>query len=97
MFEVFLGYFTNTVSFIRIGVFVFVHAGMMMVVFSLADGFSPIGYAITVIIGNIFVTCFEAFLVGMQAMRLQFCELFGRYFEGGGRAFKPISSVDSQF
>ena len=97
MFEVFLGYFTNTISFIRIGVFVFVHAGMMMVVFSLADGFSPVGYAITVIIGNIFVTCFEAFLVGMQAMRLQFCELFGRYFEGGGRAFKPISSLDSQF
>ncbi len=95
MFDIFLGYFTNTISFIRIGVFIFVHAGMMMVVFSLAEGFSPIGYAITVIIGNLFVTCFEAFLVGMQVMRLQFCELFGRFFEGGGRAFKPITSTDS--
>ena len=92
MFEILLGYFTNTISFVRIGVFIFVHAGMMMVVFSLAEGLDPIGYTIAVVIGNIFVTCFEAFLVGMQVMRLQFCELFGRFFEGGGREFKPISS-----
>ena len=88
LFEIILGYFTNTISFIRIGVFIFVHAGMMMVVFSLANMTGQ--YLLTVILGNLFVTCFEALLVGMQVMRLQFCELFGRFFEGGGREFKPI-------
>ena len=88
LFEIILGYFTNTISFIRIGVFIFVHAGMMMVVFSLAKMTGQ--YLLTVILGNLFVTCFEALLVGMQVMRLQFCELFGRFFEGGGREFKPI-------
>ena len=66
----------------------FVHAGMMMVVFNLANMTGQ--YLLTVILGNLFVTCFEALLVGMQVMRLQFCELFGRFFEGGGREFKPI-------
>lgn len=88
LFEIILGYFTNTISFIRIGVFIFVHAGMMMVVFSLANMTGQ--YLLTVILGNLFVTCFEALLVGMQVMRLQFCELFGRFFEGGGREFKPV-------
>ncbi|MBR0183751.1 MAG: hypothetical protein IJQ10_01105 [Clostridia bacterium] len=88
LFEIILGYFTNTISFIRIGVFIFVHAGMMMVVFSLAKMTGQ--YLLTVILGNLFVTGFEALLVGMQVMRLQFCELFGRFFEGGGREFKPI-------
>ena len=88
LFEMILGYFTNTISFIRIGVFIFVHAGMMMVVFSLANMTGQ--YLLTVILGNLFVTCFEALLVGMQVMRLQFCELFGRFFEGGGREFKPV-------
>lgn len=93
LFEILLGYFTNTISFVRIGVFVFVHVGMMMVVFSLADGQSPFMYAFIVILGNIIVSCLEAFLVGMQVMRLQFCELFGRFFEGGGREFKPITNL----
>lgn len=89
LFEIVLGYFTNTISFIRIGVFIFVHAGMMMVVFNLAK-MSGSMYPLVVVLGNLFVTCFEALLVGMQVMRLQFCELFGRFFEGGGREFKPI-------
>ena len=89
MFEVILGYFTNTVSFIRVGVFIFVHTGMMMVVFSLAEMSGGL-YPVVAIVGNLFVTCLESLLVGMQVMRLQFCELFGRFFEGGGRSFKPI-------
>ena len=93
LFEILLGYFTNTISFVRIGVFVFVHVGMMMVVFSLAEGQSPFVYAMIVILGNIIVSGLEAFLVGMQVMRLQFCELFGRFFEGGGREFKPITNL----
>lgn len=92
LFEFVLGYFTNTISFVRIGVFLFVHAGMMMVVFTLAKMSGGFLYPLILIFGNIFVTCFESLLVGMQVMRLQFCELFGRFFEGGGREFKPVVS-----
>src|SRR5699024_10241737 len=36
LLEYVLSYLSNTVSFLRVGAFVLVHAGMMMVVFSLA-------------------------------------------------------------
>lgn len=89
LIEIVLGYFTNTVSFVRVGVFIFVHAGMMMVVFNLANMFSGAYYPI-IVLGNLFVSLLESLLVGMQVMRLQFCELFGRFFEGGGREFNPV-------
>ncbi|GMB10898.1 MAG: V-type ATP synthase subunit I [Candidatus Improbicoccus devescovinae] len=89
IFELILGFFTNTISFVRIGVFVFVHYGMMMVVFNLAELSGSLYYPV-IILGNLFVIGFEALLVGLQVMRLEFCELFGRFFKGGGRPFDPV-------
>ncbi|MDF2631730.1 MAG: ATPase, partial [Caproiciproducens sp.] len=55
LFEFLLSYASNTISFLRVGAFVLVHAGMMMVVFTLADMASGIGYLLVVIIGNAFI------------------------------------------
>ncbi|MDR1627830.1 MAG: ATPase [Oscillospiraceae bacterium] len=90
MFEVILSYVTNTMSFLRVGAFVLVHAGMMMVVFTIAEMCGQVGYIITLIIGNIFVLCLEALLAGIQVLRLEFYELFSRFFSGAGKAFNPI-------
>ncbi|MGN0642134.1 MAG: V-type ATP synthase subunit I [Huintestinicola sp.] len=89
-FEFLLGYATNTLSFVRVGGFVLSHAGMMTVVLALADmssGASPI----VMIIGNIFVMGLEGLLVGIQVLRLEFYELFSRFYAGGGKAFTPVS------
>src|SRR5699024_7826515 len=49
LLEYVLSYFSNTVSFLRVGAFVFVHAAMMMAIFSLAgDPVNPV----VVILGN---------------------------------------------
>ena len=80
-------------SFLRVGAFVLVHAGMMLVVFTLADmaaGMMPV-YIIIVMIGNIIVTCLECLLVCIQVLRLQYYELFSRYYEGSGRKFEPVT------
>ncbi len=90
MFEVILSYLTNTMSFLRVGAFVLVHAGMMMVVFTIANMCGPVGYIIAVIIGNIFVAALEALLAGIQVLRLEFYELFSRFFEAQGRPFNPV-------
>ena len=90
LFEVLLGYASNTISFLRVGAFVLVHAGMMTMVFTLADMSSGIGYLLTVVLGNIIVMGMEGLLVGIQVMRLEFYEMFSRFFEGGGRSFSPI-------
>lgn len=90
VFEFLLSFLTNTMSFIRVGAFVLVHAGMMMVVFMLAEMSSGIGFALIVLIGNIFVIALEGLLVGIQALRLEFYEMFSRFFDGEGRPFLPV-------
>ena len=93
LFEVLLSYVTNTMSFLRVGAFVLVHAGMMEVVFTLANMSSGVGYVMIVIIGNIFVMALEALLVCIQVLRLEFYEMFGRFYKGDGRAFKPVTTL----
>ena len=86
LFETALAYVSNTVSFLRIGAFAISHAGMMSVVFLLTgDGSNIIG----LIIGNVIVTGIEAVLVCIQVMRLEFYELFGRFYSAGGEVFTP--------
>ena len=77
-------------SFLRVGAFVLVHAGMMMAVFALANIFGTFGYTVTVILGNGLVMVMEALLVAIQVMRLQFYEMFSRYYIGEGRSFEPV-------
>ncbi|QWC00055.1 V-type ATP synthase subunit I [Mycoplasmatota bacterium] len=88
-FETVLSYITNTMSFLRVGGFVLSHAGMMLVVFSLM-GMMDGAFATTLvfILGNLFVMGLEGLIVGIQVLRLEFYEMFSRYFEGNGIPFK---------
>ena len=94
MFEVALSYVTNTMSFLRVGAFILVHAGMMKVVFVLAGMFGPVGYYITIILGNILVMALEALLVGIQVLRLEYYEMFSRFYIGDGRKYEPVTVKD---
>jgi len=89
MFETILSYVSNTVSFLRVGAFAISHAGMMMVVYLLSSS-SGGGYSIFgLIFGNILVTGLEAMLVCIQVLRLEYYEMFGRFYVGGGVKFNP--------
>lgn len=90
MLEYVLSYFSNTVSFLRVGAFVLVHSGMMMVVFSLAGENENI---FVIILGNILVICLEGLLTGIQALRLEFYEMFSRCFAGDGKPFVSAKSI----
>lgn len=90
VFEFLLSYATNTMSFLRVGAFVLVHAGMMLVVFTLAEMSSGIAFVLIAVIGNIFVMALEGLLVGIQVLRLEFYEMFSRFFDGDGRPFNPV-------
>ena len=69
------------------GAFVLVHAGMMMVVFSLAGESENI---FVIILGNILVIALEGLLTGIQALRLEYYEMFSRFYIGDGRKFNPV-------
>ena len=89
VFEFLLSYLSNTVSFLRVSAFILVHAGMMMAILALAEMAGTLGFLV-IIIGNIFVIALEGLLAGIQALRLEYYEMFSRFFEGGGRSFEPI-------
>ena len=97
LFETFIGYASNTLSFVRLGAFAVAHAGLSMVVFILADmvvGSGAAGSVLRVLIivgGNIVVIGFEGLIVAIQTMRLEYYELFGKFFAGEGTPFKPLT------
>ena len=91
LFEVILSYLTNTVSFLRVGAFVLVHAGMMMVFFSLAEILPGPVSIIMIVFGNAFVTVLEGLLVSIQVLRLEFYEMFSRFYIGEGHPFEPVA------
>lgn len=89
LFEILLSFLTNTLSFLRVGAYAISHASMMTVVYSLAQ--TDTGHNIVVlIIGNIIVTGIEGLLVGIQVLRLEFYELFGKFYNGAGRPYQPM-------
>ncbi|MDE6579500.1 MAG: hypothetical protein K2K41_03100 [Ruminiclostridium sp.] len=90
LFEGVLCYLTNTMSFLRVGGFIMSHAGLMLVVNTLSGGEMSAKYVIVQIIGNLFVVGMEGFLVGIQVLRLEFYEIFSRFYKGDGKPFSPM-------
>jgi V/A-type H+-transporting ATPase subunit I len=45
---------------------------------------------VVIIIGNLFVIGMEGLIVGIQVLRLEFYEMFSRYFDGNGKPYTPI-------
>lgn len=89
MFDVLLSFVTNTISFLRVGAFAIIHVGMMLAVTMLAgEGVSGI---IVKIFGNILVMGLEGLIVGIQVLRLEYYEMFSRYFKGDGKPFVGIN------
>ncbi len=94
LFEVLLSYFSNTLSFVRVGAFAVSHAAMMEVVLMLAGAESGSPNWLVVILGNLFVCGMEGLIVGIQVLRLEYYELFSRFYQGSGREFKAYGKAD---
>ena len=90
LFEVLLSYFSNTLSFVRIGAFAVSHAAMMEVVLQLAGAANGSPNWIVIVLGNIFVMGMEGLVVGIQVLRLEYYEMFSRFYKGTGKPFQPF-------
>ena len=95
LFEALIGFLSNTLSYVRVGAFAVAHGALSLVIFQLAGNPSSVGYWIVVLIGNIFIIGFEGLIVGIQTMRLEYYEFFGKFFKGGGLRFDPIKLQSS--
>ena len=90
LFEVLLSYFSNTLSFVRVGAFAVSHAAMMQVVLMLSGAETGHISIPVIVLGNLFVCGMEGLVVGIQVLRLEYYELFSRFYRGTGREFKPF-------
>lgn len=92
--EALLSVFSNLVSFTRVGAFAINHVGLYMAfeVMSKLVGGGFIGIII-LILGNILIIGLEGMIVFIQGLRLEFYEMFSKYYKGDGQKFSPISKL----
>lgn len=88
LFEVLLSFFSNTISFMRVGAYILSHAGMMTAIFAISNMLGK-GSIVMLIFGNVFVIALEGLIVGIQGIRLHFYEMFSRFYEGAGKPYAP--------
>lgn len=86
LFETLLSFLTNTLSFLRVGAYAITHVSLMLVIRTMAGADLNI---LVLVLGNLFVMGFEGLLVGIQVLRLEFYELFGRFYQSAGREYRP--------
>jgi V/A-type H+/Na+-transporting ATPase subunit I len=97
LFEPVLNLLSNTLSYVRMGAFAVAHGALSLVVFILANMVDPdrsLGYWIVVVLGNLVVIGFEGVIVGIQTLRLEYYELFTKFFDAGGTHYHPLSLVE---
>lgn len=90
----------NVISFARLAAFGLTHAALGSVVWQGTRGLAAHGPAaaacgvLLFVVGNAAAFALEALVVGVQAMRLEYYELFSRIFEPEGRPFRPFRLPD---
>ncbi len=96
LFEILLSFVTNTISFVRIGAFALNHVGMMGVVLIFANMAAGGAGTVVLVIGNLVVMALEGLIVGIQVLRLEFYEIFSRFYQGNGKAFHCVAEAEKE-
>ena len=64
---------------------------LLAVVMALGEMFGGVGNVVVLIVGNVFVMCLEGLIVGIQVLRLEFYEIFSRFYSGDGKPYQPAA------
>ncbi len=93
LLEIFSGYLSNTLSFMRVAGLGIAHVSLMISFFALADmaGGKGIAPVCILVAGNILVIALEGLSAGVQALRLNYYEFFTKFFHGTGKLYSPVS------
>jgi V/A-type H+-transporting ATPase subunit I len=93
--ETISSYFSNTVSFLRVGAFALSHAVLTFIIFTLSEMvhshfLGPLFSLIIIIFGNAVIILLEGMIVAIQVVRLQYYEFFSKFFTETGVKFTPF-------
>ena len=94
LLEALLTILSNIISFIRVGAFAINHVGLFLT-FKTVGQMTGSGFwnIVALIIGNIVIISLEGLIVFIQSLRLEYYEMFSKYFLGEGYEFKTEKIV----
>ncbi|MBQ6472881.1 MAG: hypothetical protein IJJ33_12935 [Victivallales bacterium] len=97
LMETLTGYLSGTVSFVRIGAYAISHAALCVAIYAIAKQILSFHFTgsllvsiLIVALGNALVIGFEGMVAMIQSVRLEYYELFGKYFSGSGTPYHPF-------
>ena len=70
--------------------------GLCMAIYLLADMTSGAGNIGIAILGNVIVLVLEGLIVGIQILRLEYYELFSRFYHGDGIEYQSIKTQTNE-
>jgi V/A-type H+-transporting ATPase subunit I len=91
LLEIFSGYLSNTLSFMRVAGLGIAHVSLMIAFFTIANMTSGVMSIVILILGNMLVIGLEGLTAAVQALRLSYYEFFTKFFHGTGKLYTPIS------
>ena len=96
-----LNFFSNTMSFVRLGAFALNHVALSFAVLTISSMLGGVGgggsvlgtilKGIMLIFGNLLIVGLEGLIVFIQVLRLEYYEFFSKFYKGGGSVFKPVT------
>lgn len=90
--ETIINILSNTISFIRVGAFALNHVGLFMAFHTMAQlANNKTAGVLIYIIGNVIVIGLEGLIVFIQGLRLEYYEMFSKYFVGEGIEYNPVT------
>lgn len=98
LLEVFSGYLSNTLSFLRVAGLGIAHVSLMTAFYELArmagsggSGAYTVWSVLILVVGNILVIGLEGLSAGIQSLRLHYYEFFTKFLRGSGDVYAPVS------
>lgn len=92
--ETIISIFSGTISFIRVGAFAINHVGLFLAFSTIGNMIgTKTGSIVMIVIGNIVILGLEGLIVFIQSLRLEYYEMFSKYYIGDGREFVPDKNI----
>ncbi len=90
MLEVYSGYLSNTLSFLRVAALGIAHVSLVVVFDQLSGSAGGLGF-IVLLLGHALIIGLEGLSAGIQSLRLNYYEFFSKFFTGTGVPYAPVT------
>ena len=90
--ETLLSMLSNTISFVRVGAFALNHVGLFLAFRTMSEMMkNAAGKTLILIVGNLVIIGLEGLVVFIQGLRLEYYELFSKFYDGSGIPYHPVA------